>query len=209
MTLDMTLTRTPGVAAGLVPELSNWDSRSVADAAGPRGMPEQFLSLLRRANTCFETDREGARQCLRDAAQLLAAPASADHLAIPAADCSDGGLTRWQLRRTLHHIESHLASKITIFELARLVAFSRSHFSRSFKRSLRLSPMSYVATRRVERAKLLMRSTSEQLSDIALACGFADQPHLNRSFRRLVGLSPGVWRRTCSDLMEPASAQLP
>ena len=55
--------------------------------------------------------------------------------------------------------------------------------------------MAYVAVRRVERAKLMMASTEQRLTDIALACGFADQSHLNRSFRRIVGVSPGLWRR--------------
>src|SRR6185312_17337988 len=107
-----------------------------------------------------------------------------------------GGLARWQARRALAHIEENLGSKIAIRDLAGLVAFSKSHFSRAFKRSLGLSPMAYVARRRVERAKILMVSTDAQLTEIALACGFADQSHLNRSFRRVVGLSPGVWRRT-------------
>jgi AraC-like DNA-binding protein len=41
----------------------------------------------------------------------------------------------------------------------------------------------------------MMTSTRERLTDIALACGFADQSHLNRHFRRVVGTSPGLWRR--------------
>jgi len=60
--------------------------------------------------------------------------------------------------------------------------------------------MEYVAKRRVERAKLMMISTGEQLTYIALACGFADQSHLNRSFRRMVGVSPGTWRRTSTEV---------
>jgi AraC-like DNA-binding protein len=53
-----------------------------------------------------------------------------------------------------------------------------------------------VKLRRIERAKVLMTSTDQQLTDIALICGFADQSHLNRSFRRVLGVSPGRWRRT-------------
>jgi AraC family transcriptional regulator len=55
--------------------------------------------------------------------------------------------------------------------------------------------MAYVAARRIERAKILITSTSERLSDIALACGFADQSHLTRTFGRMAGMSPGLWRR--------------
>jgi AraC family transcriptional regulator len=80
--------------------------------------------------------------------------------------------------------------------LAKLVSFSKSHFSRAFKQSLGLPPMTYVKMRRIERAKTLMTSTNQQLTEIALICGFADQSHLNRSFRRVLGVSPGRWRRT-------------
>jgi len=76
-----------------------------------------------------------------------------------------------------------------------LVALSTSHFSRAFKQTVGSSPMAYVAVRRIERAKLMMTSTGQRLTDIALACGFADQSHLNRYFRRVVGVSPGLWRR--------------
>jgi AraC family transcriptional regulator len=72
---------------------------------------------------------------------------------------------------------------------------SKCHFSRAFKQTVGSSPMAYVAVRRVERAKLMMTSTGQRLTDIALACGFADQSHLNRYFRRVVGVSPGLWRR--------------
>ena len=83
-----------------------------------------------------------------------------------------------------------------IDDLANVVALSRSHFSRAFKRSLGFSPMEYVVVRRVERAKAMISGTSEPLAEVALACGFADQPHLNRRFRDIVGISPGRWRRS-------------
>jgi AraC-like DNA-binding protein len=41
----------------------------------------------------------------------------------------------------------------------------------------------------------MMTSTPEKLAVIALACGFADQSHFNKHFRRAVGMSPGLWRR--------------
>ena len=110
-----------------------------------------------------------------------------------------GGLANWQARRTLDYIEANLASKLGIGDLAEVVALSRSHFSRAFKCTLGLSPMEYVAVRRVERAKELISSTRERLAEVALACGFADQPHFNRRFRALIGMSPGRWRRSLAE----------
>jgi len=106
-----------------------------------------------------------------------------------------GGLATWQVKRTVAYVEANLGSKLAVGEMADLVALGKCHFSRAFKRSLGSSPMAYVGLRRVERAKLMMTTTSERLSDIALACGFADQSHFNRYFRHVVGMSPGLWRR--------------
>jgi AraC-like DNA-binding protein/pimeloyl-ACP methyl ester carboxylesterase len=110
-----------------------------------------------------------------------------------------GGLAIWQANRALKYIEGNLGSKVVIREIADCLSLSTSHFSRAFKRSLGSAPMAYVAARRVERARLMLTSTQESLTDIALACGFADQPHFNRLFRRLVGMSPGRWRRSSMD----------
>jgi transcriptional regulator GlxA family with amidase domain len=149
--------------------------------------------------TFFETDREAALCCLRDASTLLGAETDESEINTPPLQSTPrpGGLAVWQAKRTMAYIEAHLGSKMAILEMAHLVALSKSHFSRAFKRSLGVSPMTYIAERRVERAKLMMTSTRVRLTDIALACGFADQSHLNRYFRRIVGMSPGLWRRKC------------
>ena len=114
-----------------------------------------------------------------------------------------GGLATWQARRTLAYIEANLASKMEIDDLANVVALSRSHFSRAFKRSVGFSPMEYVVVRRVERAKAMISGTREPLAEVALACGFADQAHLNRRFRDVVGISPGRWRRSNAPVAKP------
>jgi AraC family transcriptional regulator len=49
--------------------------------------------------------------------------------------------------------------------------------------------------RRVERAQGLMLRSDVSLAQIAIDCGFADQAHFNKSFRRILGESPGAWRR--------------
>lgn len=150
----------------------------------------EVSQLVRRAMSFFETDRAAAWRCLNDASNLLGGESN------PPDAARRCGLPKWRANRALAYIEANLGSKITIGEVADTVALSKSHFSRAFKQSLGSSPMTYVATRRVERAKLMMTSGRERLSDIALACGFADQSHLNRYFRRVVGISPGLWRRS-------------
>jgi len=153
--------------------------------------------LVMRAMACFESDREFAWRCLRDASTLLGGESKAIGIHAPPLHSilRPGGLTAWQARWAVEYIENHLGLKMEVRDMAGLVALSPSHFSRAFKQSLGSSPMAYVAARRVERAKLMMTSTRERLTQIALACGFADQSHFTRSFRRVVGVSPALWRR--------------
>ncbi|MFC0410920.1 helix-turn-helix domain-containing protein [Roseomonas elaeocarpi] len=106
-----------------------------------------------------------------------------------------GGLARWQLRRLLQFIDAQLSRTILLEELAAQARLSSGHFARAFKRSFGTTACRYVVSRRVLRAKLLMLVTHDPLSDIALACGLADQAHLSRLFRHATGTTPMAWRR--------------
>ena len=178
--------RGPGIVSRINPSV-----RSAASGSARVGY------LVRRAMTYFETDREAAWRCLSDASHLLGNEPEESCIQISTLSRAfpPGGLAAWQAKRTLDYIEENLGSKVTLRDLATQVAMSVSHFSRAFKSSLGSSPIAYVGMRRIERAKVMMTSTGERLTDIALACGFSDQSHLNRYFRRIVGVSPGHWRR--------------
>jgi AraC family transcriptional regulator len=171
------------------------------DAGLSTGSTSALLeALIRLAISVSRNDREAAAGYLAEASTLLRTHApgrSVPASLAPLTECSfrPGSLARWQVKRTLEHIESHLGLKLSAHKLASLVSLSESHFSRAFTRSLGVPPMAYVALRRVERAKGLISSTRDSLSQIAVVCGFCDQAHLCRSFRRVVGLSPGRWRR--------------
>ena len=117
------------------------------------------------------------------------------HLAASAAGVRQRGLSRRQSRAAVEYINANLASKLTLAEIAKVVCLSKSHFSRAFKVSHGVSPWVYIIRARVERAKQMIGATREPLSQIPSACGFADQPHLCKTFRRWVGVSPGIWRR--------------
>ena len=153
--------------------------------------------LTMQAMIFFDSNREAAWGSLRDASTLLRREPREFAINAPPRESAFQriGLATWQAKRALQYVEGNLGSKIAVRDMADLVALSTSYFSRTFKRSVGCAPMTYVAARRVERAKLMMTSTRERLAVIALACGFADQSHLNRHFRRAVGMSPGLWRR--------------
>ena len=106
-----------------------------------------------------------------------------------------GGLAPWQVRRAKEILCANLDGRVQLKEVARECRLSVSHFSRAFRRSMGVAPHNWLLTRRVEVAKEKLRDDRLSLSDVALACGFADQSHLTRVFTRMVGVSPGAWRR--------------
>jgi AraC family transcriptional regulator len=135
---------------------------------------------------------------------LAAASVSATRLALllrdsidlpPRAAPTKGGLASWQERRVRDHIEGNIDSSILVEDLAGIVSLSAAHFCRAFKKSFSATPHAYIVSRRIERAQELMRTTRTPLSQIALDCGFADQTHLSKLFRRLTGRTPNNWRR--------------
>jgi AraC-like DNA-binding protein len=135
---------------------------------------------------------------------LATRPSAQVHLAeaIPSAeDCArwSGGLAPWQARRVQAYIQEHLGKRIFATDLASLVNLSVSHFSRAFRETFRRPPASYIAHTRMQHAQRLMLGSDESLAGIAIACGMSDQSHFTRTFRRVAGVSPGLWRRLHSE----------
>ena len=106
-----------------------------------------------------------------------------------------GGLSSRQMRRATELLEAHLEGDITLQKVAEACELSVSHFARAFKTTFRRPPYRWLIERRVDRARDLMTNTRLPLVDIAARCGFADQSALNRSFKRIHGVTPGIWRR--------------
>lgn len=100
------------------------------------------------------------------------------------------GLTRNQARRVLGYIEANVSQQLTLSELAKIAGLSVHHFARMFKQTLGVAPYRYVLQRRVERAKLMLRTARASLVDISLSAGFYSQSHFTSTFGRMVGATP-------------------
>jgi AraC family transcriptional regulator len=106
-----------------------------------------------------------------------------------------GGLAPWQEKRACEKLESDLAGKISLEQVAAEFDLSVSHFSRAFRISTGLPPHQWLLRQRVKAAKQLMTVRDLPLSEIAISAGFANQSHFTRVFSSVVGVSPGSWRR--------------
>ncbi len=173
----------------------------VAAPARAGDVPER-MALLAGAMRSLDEDPSSARRYLERLSSLLVAPevaGPADLLPEGPAACdgpAKGGLAGWQLRRVAEHVDAHLQGPIFTSTLAEAVQLSTGHFCRAFKASTGETPHAFIVRQRIRRAQLMMRETRDTLSQIAFACGLSDQAHLTRLFRRLVGTTPLVWRRS-------------
>lgn len=107
-----------------------------------------------------------------------------------------GALAPWQVRRVTDFIRENCMRSIRLQELADLAGLSQSHFSHSFKASTGMAPHDWQMNERLERAKALLASDAQPLTEVAAETGFSDQAHFTRVFRKHVGTTPARWRKS-------------
>lgn len=106
-----------------------------------------------------------------------------------------GGLAPWQKRRVTELFRDHLDGTLRLTTLAHECGLSVSHFARSFRRTFGTPAHRYLIFQRVEMAKTLLSNSDRSLSEVALEAGFSDQAAFSRTFKAVVGTSPGQWKR--------------
>lgn len=113
----------------------------------------------------------------------------------PRRNVAGKGLANWQRRRAAELLRENLDGTVRLADLARECELSVSHFARSFKAGFGVTCHQWLTERRIERAKELLALTNMALADVASNSGFGDQAAFTRTFHRVVGATPGQWRR--------------
>lgn len=108
---------------------------------------------------------------------------------------SRGGLAPHVLKRAKAQLLADLRAPPSLETLAEACGLSPRHFARAFQESTGLTPHRWTMRARVAAAKVMMQADETRLAEIALTCGFADQSHLTRVFKRETGAAPAAWRR--------------
>jgi AraC-like DNA-binding protein len=102
-------------------------------------------------------------------------------------------LTRHVLRaRDL--IERAYAEPLDVEQLASAAGVSRAHFCRVFKEAYGETPYQYLMSRRIERAKAMLRARDLSVTEVCLAVGLTSLGSFSTQFRRIVGMSPSEYR---------------
>jgi AraC-like DNA-binding protein/CheY-like chemotaxis protein len=97
--------------------------------------------------------------------------------------------------RAVAHMEDHLGNDITLAELAERAGMSKYHFCRVFKAHLDRSPIGYLIDLRIEKARILLRTTDLSMSEIAALVGFNDISNFSRKFKELNAITPSLFRK--------------
>jgi AraC-like DNA-binding protein len=98
------------------------------------------------------------------------------------------------VRRAIDYIQDSFAERVTLEMLADATGLPRGTMLRAFKLQVGLPPYAFLTQVRIEHAKRLLQE-GLPIATVAGRVGFADQSHLNRHFKRLVGVTPGVFAR--------------
>lgn len=106
-----------------------------------------------------------------------------------------GGSGNPVVDRAIAYIQSNLADRLSVEEIAASAGYSPSYFSHLFAEETGLSPYQFVVKSRVEQAQKLLKTTRLTVQEIAFQCGFNSAANFCYTFRRIAGASPHEYRK--------------
>lgn len=102
---------------------------------------------------------------------------------------------RQRISPVIRYISNHYTEKISTAELADMLFLSEHYFCKLFKRATGQTVTDYINRVRIEKATILLKSTSESLTEIAMRTGFHDLNYFSRTFERVLQMRPGQYRK--------------
>ena len=113
------------------------------------------------------------------------------------------------LRQARDRMDREYAQPLDVTALARTAAMSPAHFSRRFRAAYSETPYSYLMTRRIERAKALLRNTEMSVTEVCFAVGCSSLGSFSSKFTELIGEPPSSYRaRDHEELVGVPSCQM-
>ena len=105
------------------------------------------------------------------------------------------------LRRARDLMDREYASELDVAALARAALMSTAHFARQFRATYGETPYGYLMTRRIERAKLLLRRGDMSVTEVCMAVGCTSLGSFSARFTQLVGETPTAYRARNHDAL--------
>jgi transcriptional regulator GlxA family with amidase domain len=99
-----------------------------------------------------------------------------------------------QIKKAQSFIEEHFQDKITVDELAEMLALSRRNLERRFKKATSNTVVEYIQRVKIEAAKMSLESSRENVNEVMYKVGYTDTKAFRNTFKRITGLSPVQYR---------------
>ena len=99
-----------------------------------------------------------------------------------------------RISQTLAFIRRNISHRIDLADLADIACLSKDHFIRMFKKEVGETPNSYIIGKKIERAELMLVTTSHPVKQIASSLGYDDFAYFNRQFKLKTGVTPLQYR---------------
>ncbi|MGO4264495.1 helix-turn-helix transcriptional regulator [Stenotrophomonas lactitubi] len=128
----------------------------------------------------------GAEVVVRRLAQLAGQPRARPPMAAP--------LSSRQLRQLQDFIDEHRSQPLDVAALAGVLGMEPTTFSRALRAATGMPPYAYLTQHRMQWAQCAL-SAGQRVTEVALACGYANPSKFAAAFRRVVGVSPSAWSR--------------
>ncbi len=181
-------------------------ARAASELAGRRAGPPHFAAgvlhdpglaaRVRGLHRLLEQDA-APRLALEEKLQDLLAHWIARHAErLPAA--RDAGREPGAVARARAILDARFGEDLSLADLAAETGLSAWHLARAFTTAVGLPPHAYLVQQRVRRARERLAGP-QGLAELAADLGFADQSHFTRAFKRIVGVSPGAFRKILQD----------
>lgn len=157
--------------------------------------PESDLSIRSALEALMRLYREGGNTLLDDIqASALLIQLMSDCIQAAGAS-SDGNRLPGYVVDARNFINRHYAERVTLDDLARAISINKFYLQKLFKRCIGLSPNEYLIHTRLTRAKQLLRTTANPISQIALDVGIHNIGHFISMFKRYEGITPSAYRQ--------------
>ena len=141
-----------------------------------------------------EAFRNGARNYLKKPFRKNILPGSETPVQ-PGMPSSTITLSQYhKIQQAVRYINDNYRTDIRLNAVSREADMSPSHFSRIFRKVMGLSYQEYLNSRRIAKAKNLLRSSPRSITEIAISVGFADSTGFGRIFKKLTGQTPSAYR---------------
>lgn len=187
----------PGFVRTVAAQALGMDADAVELVPGERESDPAISSVAGVLSRELMGRQAGARVYAESLAQILAVHLLRNYAKAPPPQPTQDTLPSRPVARAMQYIQANFAEAIELVDIANAARVSPYHLARLFKQVTGVTPHQYLIGVRVNNARALLSAGAgkRSLADVAEAVGFADQSHLSRHVKRLLGVTPRELRR--------------